>query len=60
MSSAGGWSASRVLLCVRVRRLGAFGFMEVVSSILPQFLGYLGVLVPGVCACSLLSIVLYT
>jgi len=25
-----GWSASRVLLCVRVRRLGAFGFMEVV------------------------------
>jgi len=28
----GGWSASRVLLCVRVRRLGAFGFMEVVYS----------------------------
>ena len=27
---AGGWSPSRVLLCVRVRRLGAFGFMEVV------------------------------
>jgi len=26
----GGWSASRVLLCVRVRRLGTFGFMEVV------------------------------
>jgi len=24
------WSASRVLLCVRVRRLGAFGVMEVV------------------------------
>ena len=23
----GGWSASRVLLCVRVRRLGAFGFL---------------------------------
>jgi len=30
------------------------------SSILPQFLGCLGVLVPGVCACSLLSVVLYT
>jgi len=27
--SAGDWSASGVLLCVRVRRLGAFGFMEV-------------------------------
>ena len=26
----GGWSTSSVLLCVRVRRLGAFGFMEVV------------------------------
>ena len=26
----GGWSASRVLLCVRVRRLGAFGFIEVI------------------------------
>jgi len=26
----GGWFASRVSLCVRVRRLGAFGFMEVV------------------------------
>ena len=25
--SARGWSASRVLLCVRVRRLGAFGFL---------------------------------
>ena len=25
-----GWSASRVLLCVLVRRLDAFGFMEVV------------------------------
>ena len=24
------WSASRVLLCVRVRWVGAFGFMEVV------------------------------
>ena len=23
----GGWSASRSLLCVRVRRLGAFGFL---------------------------------
>jgi hypothetical protein len=23
----GDWSASRVLLCVRVRRLGAFGFL---------------------------------
>ena len=23
----GGWSASRVLVCVRVRRLGAFGFL---------------------------------
>ena len=23
----GGWSASRVLLCVRVRRLGTFGFL---------------------------------
>ena len=23
----GGWSASRVLLCVRVRRLGVFGFL---------------------------------
>jgi len=23
----GGWSASRVLLCVCVRRLGAFGFL---------------------------------
>jgi len=30
------------------------------SSILPQFLGCLGVLVPGVCVCSLLSVVLYT
>ena len=30
------------------------------SSILPQFLGCLGVLVPGVCACSFLSVVLYT
>ena len=26
----GGWSASRGLLCVRMRKLGAFGFMEVV------------------------------
>jgi len=26
----GGWCASRVLLCVCVRRFGAFGFMEVV------------------------------
>jgi len=26
----GGWSASWDLLCLRVRRLGAFGFMEVV------------------------------
>ena len=25
-----GWSASRDLPCVRVHRLGAFGFMEVV------------------------------
>jgi len=25
--SAGGWSASRVLLCVRVCRLGVFGFL---------------------------------
>jgi len=24
--SAGGWSAPRVFLCVRVRRFGAFGF----------------------------------
>ena len=30
------------------------------SSILPQFLGCLGFLVPGVCACGLLSVVLYT
>jgi len=30
------------------------------SSILPQFLGCLGVLVPGLCACSLLSVMLYT
>ena len=30
------------------------------SSILPQFLGCLGVFVPGMCACSLLSVVLYT
>ena len=30
------------------------------SSILPRFLGCLGVLVPGMCECSLLSVVLYT
>jgi len=38
--------------------------MKWFSSILPQFLGCLGVLVPGVCvcvrACSLLFVVLYT
>ena len=30
------------------------------SSILPQFFECLGFLVPGVCVCSLLSVVLYT
>ena len=30
------------------------------SSVPPQFLGCLAVLVPGVCVCSLLSVVFYT
>ena len=28
----GGWSASRVFLCVRVRRLGAFGFRRLAKT----------------------------
>jgi hypothetical protein len=46
-----------VCVCVGLARLVLWKWF---SSILPQFLGCLGILVPGVCACSLLSIVLYT
>ena len=48
-----------VCVCVGLARLVLWKWF---SSILPQFLGYLGVLVPGACACacSLLSVVLYT
>ena len=45
----GGWSASRVLLCIRVRRPRAFGYYG--SGHLLFFLSFLGVwvLVLGVC-----------
>jgi len=53
------WSASRVLLCVLVRRHGAFLLWKWLSSVL-LFLGLVGVPLLGVCACSLLSVVLCT
>jgi len=46
-----------VCVCVGLAHLVLWKWF---SSILPPFLGCLGVLVPGVRACSLLSVVLYT
>jgi len=46
-------------VCVCVG-LGHLVLWKWFSSILPQFLGCQGVLVPGVRACGLLSVVLYT
>ena len=57
------WSASRVLLCVRVRRHGTFLLWKWLSSVLLLFLvllGFLFLVCVCVCACSLLSVVLCT